>query len=200
MEENATNINETEVTEIEEKKEPTTETTDEELVNQIAQLKEELRKTKKDKDQASSDAAKYKKALRAKQTAEERDAEELAEQKRLADEEKENMRKELNHIKAVAAYKNISDETSVEMMIDAVSEGDHQAIATIMNNEIEKAVKEAIKAEKVKWLKENPPVNAGTGDTPTVTKAQFNKMNYSQKVELFNKNPELYAKLTESEE
>ena len=86
------------------------------------------------------------------------------------------------------------------MMIDAVSEGDHQAIATIMNNEIEKAVKEAIKAEKVKWLKENPPVNAGTGDTPTVTKAQFNKMNYSQKVELFNKNPELYAKLTESEE
>lgn len=199
MEENAININETEVTEVEET-EATTETTDEELVNQIAQLKEELRKTKKDKDQASSDVAKYKKALRAKQTAEERDAEELAEQKRLADEEKENMRKELNHIKAVAAYKNISDETSVEMMIDAVSEGDHQAIATIMNNEIEKAVKEAIKAEKVKWLKENPPVNAGTGDAPTVTKAQFNKMNYSQKVELFNKNPELYAKLTESEE
>lgn len=199
MEENATNINETEVTEVEET-EATTETTDEELVNQIAQLKEELRKTKKDKDQASSDAAKYKKALRAKQTAEERDAEELAEQRRLADEEKENMRKELEHMKAVAAYKSLQEET-VEMMIEAVSDKDHQAIATILNNEIEKAVKEAIKAEKVKWLKENPPANVGTGDgTTTVTKEQFLKMGYKARCDFFEKHPDLYKKYTESEE
>ena len=198
MNENESNINET--VEEETTEEVTTEETGEDFANQIAKLKEELRKTKKDKDQASSEAAKYKKALRAKQTTEEKEAEELAEQRRLADEEKENMRKELEHMKAVAAYKSLQEET-VEMMIEAVSDKDHQAIATILNNEIEKAVKEAIKAEKVKWLKENPPANVGTGDgTTTVTKEQFLKMGYKARCDFFEKHPDLYKKYTESEE
>lgn len=172
----------------------------EQLMTQMAQLKADNQRLQNKYNQASSEAAKSKQALRAKQTAEEREAEEIAEQKRLADEEKENMRKELNHIKAVAAYKDIQEEGTVELLIEAVSESDHSAIATILKNEVDRAVKEAVKAEKTKWLKENPPVNVGTGEQSTVTKEQLAKMNYSQRVELFNKNPELYNKLLESED
>lgn len=174
--------------------------TAEQLMTQIAQLKADNQRLQNKYNQASSEAAKSKQALRAKQTAEEREAEEIAEQKRLADEEKENMRKELNHIKAVAAYKDIQEEGTVELLIEAVSESDHNAIAAILKNEVEKAVKEAVKAEKTKWLKENPPANVGTGEQSAVTKDQLRKMNYQQRVEFYNKNPELYSKLTESED
>lgn len=199
MEENA-KINEEEVVEEKKTEEPKEPEVKEEAdyMNEIAQLKEELRKTKKEKDKASSEAANFKKALRAKQTTEEREAEELAEQKRLADEEKESMRKELNHMKAVSAYKNIKEDETIDLLIEAVSESDHSAIATIMQNEIDKAVKEAVKAERIKILKENPPAKVGTGDAPQVTQEQFNKMSYSQKVELYDKNPELYTKLSNS--
>lgn len=199
MEENA-KINEEEVVEEKKTEEPKEPEVKEEAdyMNEIAQLKEELRKTKKEKDKASSEAANFKKALRAKQTTEEREAEELAEQKRLADEEKESMRKELNHMKAVSAYKNIKEAETIDLLIEAVSESDHSAIATIMQNEIDKAVKEAVKAERIKILKENPPAKVGTGDAPQVTQEQFNKMSYSQKVELYDKNPELYTKLSNS--
>lgn len=198
MEENA-KINEEQVVEqAVETVDENTENSEANYVNEIAQLKEELRKAKKEKDKASSEAANFKKALRAKQTTEEREAEELAEQKRLADEERENMRKELNHMKAVSAYKEIQEEETVDLLIEAVSESDHSAIATIMRNEIEKAVKEAVKAERIKILKENPPANVGSGDAPTVTKEQFKRMSYSQRTELYNKDPELYTKLSNS--
>ena len=199
MEENATNINETEVQETQEQETNEVDTGEQDYIDQIAQLKEELRKTKKEKDQASSDAAKYKKAFRAKQTTEEKEAEEIAERQRLAEEEKESMRKELEHMKAVAAYKSLQEET-VEMMIEAVSDKDHQAIATILNNEVEKAVKEAIKTEKAKWQKENPPANVGTSEGSTVTKEQFLKMGYKARCDFYEKHPDLYKKYTESEE
>ena len=199
MEENA-NINNETVEETKDTQANEPEVTDAELVNQIAELKEELRKAKKEKDKASSEAANFKKALRAKQTTEEREQEELAEQKRLADEENENMRKELNHMKAVAAYKDIQEPETIDLLIEAVSESDHSAIATIFRNELDKAIKEAVKAERVRILKESPNVNIGTGDGTQVSLKDFKKMSYTQRVELFNKNPELYTKLAESEE
>jgi hypothetical protein len=129
----------------------------EQLMEQLAEAKAESQKYQNKYNQASSEAAASKKALRARQTAEEREAEEKAEAQRLADEERENLKKELNHIKAVAAYKAISEDKTVEMLIEAVSEADHSAIATIIENEKQKAVKEA----KVEWMKSRPPVNAG---------------------------------------
>lgn len=167
----------------------------EELMSELAQLKAEKQKLQNKYNQASSEAAKTKQALRAKQTAEEREAEELAEQKRLADEEKENLRKELNHIKAVAAFKEIPESDTVELLIEAVAEKDYSAIAAIFKNEKERAVKEAVNTEKAKWLKENPPANIGNGDQPTITPEQFAKMSYSKRVEIKANNPQLYEKL-----
>ena len=137
----------------------------EELMAQLAEAKAESQKYQNKYNQASNEAAESKKALRAKQTAEEREAEEKAEAQRKSDEEKEEMRKELNHIKAVAAYKNVSDEKAVENLIEAISESDHASIALIIEREKEKAVK----AAKAEWQKTIPQPQFGTGEYSSMT-------------------------------
>lgn len=137
----------------------------EELMAQLAEAKAESQKYQNKYNQASNEAAESKKALRARQTAEEREAEEKAEAQRKSDEEKEAMRKELNHIKAVAAYKNIPEEKTVENLIAAISESDHSSIALIIENEKSKAVKEA----KAEWQKTIPQPNFGTGEYSSMT-------------------------------
>lgn len=141
----------------------------EELMAQLAEAKAESQKYQNKYNQASNEAAESKKALRAKQTAEEREAEEKAEAQRKSDEEKEAMRKELNHIKAVAAYKNIPEEKTVENLIAAVSEFDHVSIALIIEREKEKAVKEA----KAEWQKSIPQPQFGTGEYSSMTKEEI---------------------------
>lgn len=71
----------------------------EELMAQLAAERAEKEKYKSASDKASSEAAKYKKELRSKQTAEEQEAEAKAEADKLRDEELESLRKELNHNK-----------------------------------------------------------------------------------------------------
>lgn len=137
----------------------------EELMAQLAEAKAESQKYQNKYNQASNEAAESKKALRARQTAEEREAEEKAEAQRKSDEEKEAMRKELNHIKAVAAYKNIPEEKTVENLIAAISESDHASIALIIENEKSKAVK----AAKAEWEKTTPPTQFGTGEYSSMT-------------------------------
>lgn len=129
----------------------------EELMAQVAAERAEKEKYKTRADKASSEAAEYKRQLRSKQTEEEAEAEAQAEAKRLADEEREAMRKELNHIKAVNSYKNISNEKTVENLIEAISESDHMAIAKIIDAEI----KAAVNVAQAEWMKSRPRVNAG---------------------------------------
>ena len=166
----------------------------EELMTQLANERAEKERYKNASDKASSEAAAYKKQLRSKQTAEEQEAEAKAEAEKLQNEKFESMSKELNHIKAVNAYqKTISDDKSIEALIDAVADADHSMIASVIENEVQRRVK----SEKAEWLKSRPPVNAGSGEDSTITQEQFNKMNYHERVEFKNKNPELYKKFTE---
>lgn len=164
----------------------------EELMAQLASERAEKEKYKNASDKASSEAAQYKKQLRSKQTAEEQEAEAKAEAERLQNERYENAIKELNHMKAVSAYKNVS-EKSIETLIEAVAEGDHSAIATIIDNEVKAAVANA----KAEWMKSRPPVNIGSIDDNAPTKEEFARMNYSKRVEFKAKHPELYKKYTE---
>lgn len=142
--------------------ETTTETTEttpsvDELMAQLAQANAERDKYKSANDKLSKSEAEMKRQLRARQSAEEQEAEAKAEAQRIADEERESMRKELNHIKAVNAYKNIT-EKSVEKLIDAVSDADHAAIAQI----IEAEVKQAVKLAEAEWLKSRPQIGGGS--------------------------------------
>ena len=135
----------------------------EELMAEIARERAEKEKYKNASDKNSAEAAKYKKELRSKQTAEEQEAEAKAEADRLKDEELENLRKELNHNKAVSAYKSIQNEKVVETLIEAVSESDHNAIAAIIESQKKAAVKEA----QAEWLKSRPQANAGAYSSMT---------------------------------
>lgn len=175
-------------TQTEETKTPTVE----ELMAQLASERAEKEKYKNASDKASSEAAQYKKQLRSKQTAEEQEAEAKAEAERLQNEKYENAVKELNHMKAVAAYKSIS-EKSVDNLIEAVTESDHSAIAAIIENEVKAAVANA----KAEWMKSRPPVNIGSIEDNAPTKEEFARMNYSKRVEFKAKHPELYKKYTE---
>lgn len=129
----------------------------EELMAQLSEARADAAKYKTANDRLSKSEADMKKQLRAKLTAEEQEAEAQKEAQRIADEERESMRKELNHIKAVNAYKAISEEKVVETLIEAVSESDHNAIAQIIDSECKKAVK----AAEAKWLKDRPRVQHG---------------------------------------
>lgn len=139
----------------------------EELLSQLAAERAEKEKYKNASDKASSEAAKYKKELRSKQTAEEQAAEAQAEAEKLQNEKYENAINELNRMKAVSAYKNVSDK-AVEKLIDAVSDADHTAIAAIIESEVKAAVANA----QTEWLKSRPPVNAG-GEYAGMTKEQI---------------------------
>ena len=164
----------------------------EELMAQLAAEKATGLKNKQALDKALKEKGEITKALRAKQTAEEQEAEAKAEAERLQNEKYESAVKELNHMKAVAAYKSIS-EKSVDTLIEAVAESDHSAIAAIIENEVKAAVTNA----KAEWMKSRPPVNIGSIDDNAPTKEEFARMNYSKRVEFKAKHPELYKKYTE---
>lgn len=161
----------------------------EELMAQLATERAEKEKNKLALDKALKEKGDITKQLRAKQTAEEQEAEAQKEAQRLADEERESMRKELNHIKAVNAYKSIPDEKVVENLIDAISDADHNTIAQIIENEKKKAVAEA----EQQWMKDRPRVNHGQHSTMSredimaIKDAYERQSMIAQNIELFRK-------------
>ena len=138
----------------------------EELMAQLAAERAEKEKYKTANDKLSKEAATTKRQLRAKQTAEEQEAEAQAEAQRLAEEEREQLRKENNRFKAMAAYKSF-DEKTVDKWLEAVSEADHVTLASMIEAEKQKAVKEA----QAEWMKTRPPVN--TGQYSSMTREQI---------------------------
>lgn len=129
-----------------------------ELRAQLAAEKARADKNKLELDKALKETGDVKKALRAKQTAEEQEAEAKAEAERLKDARIAELEKQVNHSNAVSAYRAISDEKAVAKLIEAVSNADHIGIAQIIANECKAAVANA----QVEWLENRPPVNSGT--------------------------------------
>lgn len=169
----------------------TTETTPtvEELSAQIAQLTADRDKYKSANDKLSKESADYKRQLRAKQTAEEQQAEEQAEAQRIRDEQFEEMKARLNRSEAEKAYKSVTDEKMVESLIDAVSDADHSAIANILEKYANAKVKEA----QAEWMKSRPRVNMG--GEGGITKEQFNAMSMAEKSKLYRENKAEYDRL-----
>lgn len=129
------------------------------LMAELAAEKAARLKDKAALDKALKEKGDLTKTLRQKMTASEQEEELKKEAERQREEELNNVKSELNHIKAVAAYKAISDEKIVEELINAISDADHAAIAQIIENEKSKAVKVA----QAEWMKSRPPVNNGSG-------------------------------------
>lgn len=188
---NETTNNVTETTETTVVEETTTETTPtvEELSAQIAQLTADRDKYKSANDKLSKESADYKRQLRARQTAEEQQAEEQAEAQRIRDEQFEEMKARLNRSEAEKAYKAVTDEKMVESLIDAVSDADHSAIASILEKYANAKVKEA----QAEWMKSRPRVNMG--GEGGITKEQFDAMSMAEKSKLYRENKAEYDRL-----
>lgn len=144
--------------------EPTTPTL-EELMSQLAESRAENAKQKAALDKALKEKGDLTKMLRSKQSAEEV----AEEERRLADEKRqqeyENAISELNRIKAQKAYsKSFSDEKTIDTLIEAVNDKDHNSIAMIFDKAIKNAVETAVKEKKAEWMKSRPQPRAGIGN------------------------------------
>lgn len=130
----------------------------EELMAELAKERAERAKLKNSFDNASSEAAKYKKALREKQTAEEIQNEE----KQKAEEQHKAYVAELEKFKRTAeakaryALQGMGEELA-KAAAEAEVQGDYDALANIQKQHSDAL----IKAKEAEWLKNRPEISAG---------------------------------------
>lgn len=132
-----------------------------ELLSQIAELKAKNARDKNALDKALREKGDITKQLRARQTAEEQEEEAKKEAERIKNEKFAEMERELNHIKAVSAYKGKVADEKIDILIDAVSDNDHESIANAMAAAYEKGKKEGY----AEYLKNRPQINSGSGSS-----------------------------------
>lgn len=125
--------------------------------------KAEYEKIKSALDKALKEKGDITKQLRAKQSEDERIHAEQAEAQRIRDEEYEAMKAENTRMKALGAYKDISDAKVVDKLIEAVSNADHIAIAEIIDRE----VKAAVKIAETTWMKSRPAIGSNSYSSMT---------------------------------
>ena len=172
--------------------EPEKENKDTASADRIKQLESEIARLKNAVTNASADASKYKKQYQ----------ELLPEKERLEKEQEEAnaaLQKELADLKAernIANFKSqyisigFDDESAAEAA-QALNAGDTDKVFTVLRKFI---------ATHDKQLKENAfrsnPTLSG-GDVPkAVTREQFEKMGYTERLEVFNNHPDLYKEFT----
>ena len=141
----------------------------EELMAELAKVNAEKAKLKNSFDEASSDAAKYKKALREKQSAEEIQTEE----KLKAQEEHNKYVAELEAFKKKAeakaryALQGMNEELATKAA-EAEVKGDMDELASIQRKHTENLLKEKEK----EWIKSRPDINIGNGDGDELTQLE----------------------------
>ncbi len=148
---------------------------------------------KKRFDEVASEAANYKKQLRANMTE--------AEQKAAADAEKyANIEAELEQLKQEKAIAENAkglvaigyDEKLATEVATALYKGDAETVIKAQAKFVD-AQKKAVIADAVK---NTPPPPAGNGGDKTLTKAEFSKMSLNEQMEVYEKTPDLYNELT----
>lgn len=181
--------NQSDQTEPENKQEVTLES----LMNENAKLKADAARNKAALDKALKEKGDITKQYREILT----ESQQAKIDKETADEEHRQYVAELEQFKAKAeakaryALQGMPEEMAVKAAECEIT-GDMDGLAMIQKQYTESV----IKAKEVEWLKSRPRVNAGTGTEVSVTKEQFDRMNYTKRVELKRKDPELYKKYT----
>jgi len=130
----------------------------EELMAQLAQERAEKERYKVASNKASSDAATYKKQLRAKLTAEEQEEEAKREQEEQHKKYVTGLEKELSTNKATKRYMGLGmDEALASETATAEIEGDAEKVTENMRKHMESVVKQ----KESEWVQSRPDVNAG---------------------------------------
>jgi len=138
------------------------------LKAELERQKAETERFKASVNKLTKEAADRKREERAKMSEDEKRKADQEEEFNRLKEQAEADAKELNHLKAVTAYKGI-DEEVVEKLIDAISDKDHSAISALIDKIVEKAVKD----KEAEWKKSRPAAFVGDGSFPTMTKDEI---------------------------
>lgn len=151
-------------------------------------------------DKTASELAKVKKELKALQESSMTDAEKLQAELDKAKETQANYNKELSKLRAKEIFVEAGlTETDYASILDVVVSEDEETTKTRAKSMVDliaaqkAAAEKAIKAE---LLKGTPKPKSGEGDTG-ITKEQFEKMNWKERTELKQKDPELFKQLSE---
>lgn len=157
------------------------------LLNRIATLERKA-------DKASAEAADYKKKWKESLSSQEQASIEKAEQEAEREEKFNQLKRENSINKLEKTYLGLGYLASeAERMAAAEVDGDFDVKTQVMR-EVDARKKKEIEAE---FLKSRPEINAGAGgENPNISKQDFEKMGYLQRIEFKNKYPETYKKFT----
>ena len=159
----------------------------------------EIENYKKMLNKASSEAADWKRKHNALLSEEEKAKAEAEEERQRKADEFAEMQKRLNDLeteKTVALYqaKLVSMGYKADLATataKALSEGKMNEVFAYMKQHLDAKEKDL----RASILKDTPAPNTGA-TTNEITKEDFKKMGYAEKVKLFNENPELYNELS----
>ena len=145
-------------------------------------------------DRTASELAEYKRKLKEKMSEEERKEAERQEAEAALKAELESLRKEVAITKNKAKFLSLGyDEKLAEDTARAMADGDFEKVFANQAIHLENVKKAAIAAA----LANEPKPPAGGGGGAEITKEQFDAMGYSDRLKLFNEQPEIYKKFTE---
>ena len=145
-------------------------------------------------DKTASELAQTKKDLKARMSDEERAKAENEALLQQYKEKAESLQREKNIADNKAKFISLGyDDTLATETAEALEKGDY---ATVFKNQqtVIENVKKIAKGEAM--ASTTPPAGKQTDGNKTVTKAQFDEMSYSERVKLYNDNPDLYNELS----
>ena len=165
------------------------------IEDMLSELMAENAKLKREKDKASSDAAKYKKEAMANKSESEQKAIEKAEADAKIQEELAELRKE----SAINKFeKNFVALGYSEEMAKQAAEAQYEGNNDILFQLQKKFLTEKEKSIKAQLMKTMPAPSIGNDDSISVTKEEFNAMGYKERLDLANKHPRVYEQLVKN--
>lgn len=162
------------------------------LNEQLQSALVEIARLKRQVDKSSSEAAEFKKKYRESLSETEKASQEKAEAEAKKQEEFESMKKALRINELTENFMDLGySKEMAKKAATAQAENDTSALL-----EIQKQFQEKQKRDwETEFLKNRPEINAGTGNAPTVSKEDFDKMSLMERTKLKRENKAEYDRL-----
>lgn len=175
------------------KDEPKDEPKDDKSLNeQLQSALVELAKMRRQLDKTSSEAADYRKKWKESLSETERASQEKAEAEAKKQEEFEYMKKALKINELTENFMDLGySKEMAKKAATAQAENDTESLLEIQK-QFQEAQKKAWEAD---FLKSRPEIATGTGNAPTISKEQFDKMSMIEKSKLRRENKAEYDRL-----
>ena len=167
------------------------------LAKRIKQLETENAKLKQSVTNASADASKWKKEYQAKLTDEEKAKAEQEAATAAMQQELEMLRTRTNVADHKAQFISVGFDTDLAQEVAESFKNVKAEDLTVLFDGIRKFIASHDKELAAKSLLANPVLSGGNAPKK-MTQAEFDKMGYTERVKLYNEDPELYKEMTKS--